>query len=155
MNVSDCDQIKSGLYSQNLLYIVPSVSTCVYDRHVRQHGTAMAVGGIWADVLIEGGSRVVFLPNNRRWESIECSRYFIKTPRDRQCRTVAFWWNLMILQLWTSTCWIFEIINNVSVGRLQMANSIIGSRSRLHHPGSFCTGLNVVYAWNPPWRETS
>jgi len=31
-------------------------------------------------------------------ENIECSRNFIKTPRDHQCRTVACRWNLTIVQ---------------------------------------------------------
>ena len=57
------------------------------------------LGGIMADVVIEGGGLSdVFVPNNRRWESIECSRYFIKTPRDCQSRTVAIRWNLTIVQ---------------------------------------------------------
>ena len=69
-----------------------AMCACKFETRREKH---VSVGGIWADVLIQG---VVFLPNNWRWESIECSRYFIKTPRDRQCRTVAFRWNLTIIQ---------------------------------------------------------
>jgi len=51
-------------------------------------------------------------------DSIECSRYFIKTPRDRQCRTGA------IMKFDDcSTCRLFEIINNFSVRMLSMISN--------------------------------
>jgi len=45
-----------------------------------------------------GGWYFCQIIDDSHWESIECSRYFIKTPRDHQCQTLAFRWNLMIVQ---------------------------------------------------------